>query len=137
MYRALRVDKGRRPGGHARRPRRRARPAGGADALRRPGDLRARAERLADTLRAAGCDVAVVEAASVAGGGALPETPLPSAAVRVPVRSPDERARALRTGDPPVVARIEDGALLLDLRTVTDDQTEVLAQRVASVVLPQ
>ena len=99
--------------------------------------VRARAQRLARSLEQAGCACAVVDVQSVAGGGALPETPLPSVAVRVPVPRPDAAARALRTGDPAVVARLEDGALILDLRTVSDDWIDVLAAKVASVVRPQ
>jgi len=38
--------------------------------------------------------------------------------------------KALRRGDPPVIARIQDGRLLLDMRTVLPDQDEALARRV-------
>jgi L-seryl-tRNA(Ser) seleniumtransferase len=139
MYRALRVDKVTLAaleatlGDHAA-----GRPPPVIEMLTAPlATVRARAERLASMLLAAGCAPEVVEVASVAGGGALPESPLPSAAVRLPVPRPDAVARALRTGEPAVMARIEDGALVLDLRTVADDQSEVLARRVASAIHPQ
>jgi L-seryl-tRNA(Ser) seleniumtransferase len=42
---------------------------------------------------------------------------------------PDELARRLREGDPAVVARIVDGRLLFDLRTVLPDQDDALLER--------
>jgi L-seryl-tRNA(Ser) seleniumtransferase len=47
---------------------------------------------------------------------------LPSAAVSVP----ESYATALRTGEPPVVGRLEAGRCLLDLRTVPADDDELL-----------
>jgi L-seryl-tRNA(Ser) seleniumtransferase len=35
-------------------------------------------------------------------------------------------ARRLRTGEPPVVARVADDALILDLRTVAPEEEEAL-----------
>ena len=59
---------------------------------------------------------------SAVGGGSLPGETLPSWALRLaPGReSADSLASALRSADPPVVARIEDGAVLLDPRTVLE-----------------
>jgi L-seryl-tRNA(Ser) seleniumtransferase len=75
------------------------------------GQLAARARALAD-----GCGGEVVDAVAKVGGGALPLLELPGPAVAVPV----ELAAPLRAGDPPVVGRIADGRLLLDVRTLTD-----------------
>jgi L-seryl-tRNA(Ser) seleniumtransferase len=50
----------------------------------------------------------------VVGGGGAPGVRLGSAAVSLPVRY----AAALRTGDPPVLGRVEADRCLLDLRTV-------------------
>ena len=59
---------------------------------------------------------------SAVGGGSLPGETLPSWGLRlVPGReSADSLALALRSADPPIVARIEDGAVLLDPRTVLE-----------------
>jgi seryl-tRNA(Sec) selenium transferase len=38
----------------------------------------------------------------------------------------DELARRLRTGDPPVVARVQEGQVLLDCRTLTDAQCDLI-----------
>ncbi|HWH28711.1 MAG TPA: L-seryl-tRNA(Sec) selenium transferase [Mycobacteriales bacterium] len=76
--------------------------------------LRDRAVRLA---AAVGGDV--VASVGAVGGGGAPGVPLDGWAVSLPERRPpDDWARALRTGRPPVLARIEHGRCLLDLRCV-------------------
>ncbi len=81
-----------------------------------------RAARLAERLRVRGIDACAIESSAVVGGGAAPGVHLPSAAVSVPA----DLAAALRTGRPPVVGRTEDGRCLLDLRTVSPDDDELL-----------
>ena len=76
--------------------------------------VRARAERLA---AATGGDVE--ETVGRVGGGALPLAELPSFGVRLEGDA-DELAARLRAGDPAVLARVSDGALVLDCRTLTD-----------------
>jgi len=93
-------------------------------------EIRARAEALAAAL-AKSCPslaAAVVDGASAVGGGAAPVTEIPTALLRLvhPARPAQEMAAALRAGDPPVVARVADGALLVDLRTVAPEDEEVL-----------
>jgi L-seryl-tRNA(Ser) seleniumtransferase len=89
--------------------------------------LRERAERLAAAI---GTPAIVVAATARVGGGALPllELPGPAVAVELPGVSPDELADRLRTADPPVVGRIEDGRLLLDPRTLADDEIALVAR---------
>ena len=84
--------------------------------------LAARAQRMLEAL--AGCDADVVSATARVGGGALPLLELEGPAVRVDpgAGGADALARALRRGDPPVVVRIAEGAILLDPRTMTDAQ---------------
>src|SRR5262249_34474453 len=78
--------------------------------------IRARAERLAAA--AAGEGGTVEETVSRVGGGALPLAELPSFACAV-----DEHlATPLRLGEPSVVAVVRDGKLLLDCRTIRDDE---------------
>jgi L-seryl-tRNA(Ser) seleniumtransferase len=86
-----------------------------------PKDLRDRARALADGIGAA---ATVVDAVAKVGGGALPLLDLPGPAVAVTAAgsSPDELAARLRAGDPPVVGRIEAGRVLLDPRTLADDE---------------
>jgi L-seryl-tRNA(Ser) seleniumtransferase len=103
------------------------------------GVLRARAERLAAAIESVaprGENVAtraeIVAATARVGGGALPllELPGPVVAVAVPGLSPDALAARLRAADPPVVGRIEEGRLLLDPRTLADDELEQVARAV-------
>jgi L-seryl-tRNA(Ser) seleniumtransferase len=94
------------------------------------GALRARAERLAVAI---GPAAAIVAATARVGGGALPllELPGPAVAVSVPGLSADGLAARLRAADPPVIGRIEDDRLLLDPRTLADDEVELVARVLA------
>ena len=68
--------------------------------------------------------VAVVDGESLLGGGSAPGAALPTklAAVSCASMTPDELAAHLRANDPPVIARVEEGKVLLDLRTVFPEQ---------------
>ena len=88
--------------------------------------LAARAERLAHAVRGAGGHAEIVRAVARVGGGALPLLELAGPAVAVDSGSGgvDALAARLRAGDPPVVGRISEGRLLLDPRTLTDEEAE-------------
>jgi L-seryl-tRNA(Ser) seleniumtransferase len=90
---------------------------------RPPAALHEMAQRLAVRI---GPPARVVPTVSRVGGGALPLTELPGPAVALG-GDPAALAAALRDGDPPVVARIHDGEVLLDPRTVAGDELESLA----------
>ena len=92
--------------------------------------LAARAADLAAGLRAAGCPATVVQSTSTVGGGALPGETLSTWAIALTTPAPDALAAALRRGEPPVVGRILDGQLLLDLRTVPSGMDEVVQRAV-------
>jgi L-seryl-tRNA(Ser) seleniumtransferase len=67
---------------------------------------------------------------SVIGGGSAPETYLPSwgVSLRIDALSDAEIEKRLRFSEPPVIVRIEDGRVVLDLRTVfTNDEEAILA----------
>jgi L-seryl-tRNA(Ser) seleniumtransferase len=98
-----------------------------------PRDLRERAERITAELpwRAPGRRVEVVEGRTAVGGGALPGQTLPSFVIRLEGSGPSRLAATLRLGEPCVVTRIEDGAVLLDLRTVPPEADESLAGALA------
>ncbi|HET9457673.1 MAG TPA: L-seryl-tRNA(Sec) selenium transferase, partial [Candidatus Limnocylindrales bacterium] len=82
----------------------------------RPEDLRARAAVLAERVGGR-----VAELRSTVGGGSLPGETLPSWGVVL--SAPATRlVDALRTGAPPVIARIEADAVVLDMRTVDPGQ---------------
>lgn len=99
--------------------------------------LRVRAEAIADALAADAPgrrDVEVVELRSPVGGGSLPGQTLPSFGLRVHVASPNRAAAALRGAPDRILARVEDGALVLDLRTVRPGADGILARRIADVL---
>ena len=95
--------------------------------------VRRRARRWA---RAIGPNAKVVDGRSMIGGGSLPEESLPTALVAVPGDGAyvSDLARRLRLGEPPVVARIDSDALLLDPRTVLPREEAALL-RALSVAL--
>ncbi|WP_282006905.1 L-seryl-tRNA(Sec) selenium transferase [Propioniciclava sinopodophylli] len=98
----------------------------------RPDDYRARTEALA--VRVGG---AVTPVEGRVGGGGAPGVPLPGLAVALPTEAahPDRVAASLRTGDPPVVARVEGGTCLVDLRCIDPaDDDRVAAAVLAALV---
>ncbi len=97
-------------------------------------DVAARADALAGQLqRVRGLDVAVVDGYSTIGGGSAPGSALPTRLVALHAAgvSADELDRRLRQGDPAVVARIQDGRLVLDPRTIHPSEDADVAAAVA------
>ncbi len=88
--------------------------------------LEVRATAWAAELCARGLPAEVVPSTSAIGGGSLPGETLPTRAVALIHPAPDALAAALRAGEPPVVARIAEGRLLLDPRTVQPGMDEAL-----------
>lgn len=70
------------------------------------------------------------------GGGALPEASLPSRALalELPPLAPHELEARLRRTHPPVIARLEHGALLFDLRTIQADEHHALLAALGEVI---
>lgn len=93
--------------------------------------LNQRAEAWRAAWRAAGLDARVVDARSTVGGGSLPGETLPTRAVALYVPSPDAFVRALRVNEPPIIARIENDAVLCDPRTVLPHDETALLEGVA------
>ncbi|MBI4169520.1 MAG: L-seryl-tRNA(Sec) selenium transferase, partial [Acidobacteria bacterium] len=72
---------------------------------------------------------------SLLGGGSAPEEGLPTALLAVASKRLSTRAieERLRGSDPPVIARIEGGKVLIDLRTVPEDQDDAVARALAAL----
>ncbi|MFL5821259.1 MAG: L-seryl-tRNA(Sec) selenium transferase [Solirubrobacteraceae bacterium] len=100
------------------------------------GELSARARRLQGLLTGSAASVEVVRASARVGGGALPLLELegPAVAVDPPAAGVEALAAALRAGDPPVVGRIQAGRLLLDPRTLSDEEVDEAAAAVAAAL---
>jgi L-seryl-tRNA(Ser) seleniumtransferase len=95
-----------------------------------------RAQAMAGQIISSKLRVEVIDGESVIGGGAAPSSALPTRLLALSCEGleADELAARLRASDPPIVARVEDGRVLLDLRTVFPEQDEMIAaalQRVA------
>ena len=86
-------------------------------------DIRARAEALqAQLSNAAQLKINIISGESLVGGGSAPTSSLPTflLAVTAESLSADELAARLRSNDPPIVTRVEEGRVILDLRTVAN-----------------
>jgi L-seryl-tRNA(Ser) seleniumtransferase len=95
--------------------------------------IRARADRLAASLRAAGIACEVVASEAAVGGGAFPTLKLESAAVAINGKA-EQVEEQLRLSSETVVGRIVDGQLLLDLRSILPEQDDAFAAAVLSAL---
>jgi L-seryl-tRNA(Ser) seleniumtransferase len=108
--------------------------AAGADEIGR------RAERVVEEVarRAGARDrLEVIDGVSRPGGGSSPAGERPTRLIAVLARGGDAGPleSLLRSGDPPVVGRVREGRLLLDLRTVLPEQEAAFVERLAAVLL--
>ncbi len=93
------------------------------------GELRARAEAMAVT------GATVVDTAAFAGGGTLPLDPIPSVGLALAPRIGATAALAeLRAHEPPIVARIDDDRVIVDLRTIAPADDAVVAGALAHLL---
>jgi L-seryl-tRNA(Ser) seleniumtransferase len=98
-----------------------------------------RARNVARSIAAALGEVAevrVIAGSSEAGGGSLPDEPMPTALVAVrPLKmSADALVGALRRTEPPVIAFIREDTVLFDLRTVLPAEERELHRLVAEAI---
>jgi L-seryl-tRNA(Ser) seleniumtransferase len=79
--------------------------------------------------------VELIDGESLLGGGSAPSAVLPTTLIALTSLSlsADQLAARLRGSDPPVIARVEEGRVLLDLRTVFPEQDQALSQVLARV----
>jgi len=103
-------------------------------------ELQHRAEHIARHLRVSSpqLDIEIVESRSLLGGGAAPGSTLPSRALAVsaPGFNADALLQRLRQWQPPIVARVENDRVLLDLRTVEPEQDATVVAALESVARP-
>lgn len=93
--------------------------------------LRERAQRWTE---AAGADAAIIESTSLVGGGSLPGegVPTPCPSIR-PSIGADKGAAFLRSWETPIVARVEDGAVILDPRSVAPSHDATVEAALATL----
>jgi len=103
----------------------------------RPAALARRAKAIAQALGSSGIEARVITTESTIGGGSLPEETQPSRGIALPAPRPQELARRLRRAQPPVIARIIDDDVVLDLRALLPEDDERLVRSVAGVAGPK
>ena len=89
-------------------------------------EVRGRAEAMARRL--AGLKTRIVRGESKAGGGSTPDQGLETWLLQIEVPSVSEFERRLRAAPVPVIARIEDDRLTIDLRTVAENEEDALLE---------
>ena len=98
-----------------------------------PDAIRRRCETLATGLRAANIAVDVLETVASVGAGAFPTHKIASAGLAF-AGDPITLEQRLRAGRPPVIGRITDGRLLLDLRSVPAAHDTLLTEAILSAL---
>jgi L-seryl-tRNA(Ser) seleniumtransferase len=98
-------------------------------------DIARRAEGLVAKVKGPKLKLDLLEGESVIGGGAAPSAVLPTRLIALmhSQLGADELCSRLRSASPPIVARVEEGRVLLDLRTVFPSQDAALATVLASL----
>jgi L-seryl-tRNA(Ser) seleniumtransferase len=99
-------------------------------------EITPRAERLAQRISALPGFAAVVRPGeSVIGGGSMPGQVLPTTLVAISHarRGPTDLEVPLRDHKPPIIARVEQNELVLDLRTVFEGQEDIIAQALEQI----
>ena len=89
-----------------------------------PEEIRQRAQTIVDGLSASATRFELLEDESALGGGAGPTSTFPTTVIAITHsdRSAQDLEHQLRTSSPPIIGRISEGKVLLDLRTVFEDQ---------------
>ena len=97
-----------------------------------PDQLESAARRLTQTIRESGGAARAVNGASAVGGGAFPGAVLPTTLVAVDPGALGATGLALRLrlGHPSVIARVQEEQVLLDPRTLQDEEIPVVAEAV-------
>jgi L-seryl-tRNA(Ser) seleniumtransferase len=100
-------------------------------------DIGDRAQSLAAQIssEAGHLKVDVIDGESVIGGGAAPSSVLPTRLLALTHSnfSAADLASRLRAADPPIISRVEEGRVLLDLRTVFPDQDLAIAKALSRI----
>ncbi|MFZ0818074.1 MAG: hypothetical protein WAM78_21285, partial [Candidatus Sulfotelmatobacter sp.] len=95
-----------------------------------------RAEAVAARISSSKLKVEIMDGESILGGGAAPSSVLPTRVLALTCEglSADELAARLRSSEPPIIARVEEGRVVLDLRTVFSAQDVAVAVALNRIV---
>jgi L-seryl-tRNA(Ser) seleniumtransferase len=102
-------------------------------------EIGARAELMASQVQSREVKAEVIDGESVIGGGAAPSSVLPTRLLAITCIgvSADELSARLRKSDPPVIGRVEEGRVLLDLRTVFPEQDALIVHALLHIASPR
>lgn len=92
-----------------------------------PATLTRRCDELVAALHDHGIEATTVDEVGMTGGGAAPDVRLTGPVVRLDGPRAGDMAARLRAADPPIIVRVRDGAVLVDLRTVDPAADDVVA----------
>jgi L-seryl-tRNA(Ser) seleniumtransferase len=95
-----------------------------------------RAQSLLESIGSPTARPEIIDGESLLGGGAAPSCVLPTRLLALACESmtADELCGRLRASDPPIIARVEEGRVLLDLRTVFPEQDSILANNLSRIL---
>ena len=98
-------------------------------------DIGRRAEALAAQVRSPKLQIRVIDGESVIGGGAAPSSVLPTRLLALTSKnlSADDLAARLRGCEPPIIVRVDEGSVLVDLRTVFPEQDTIVAMALGRI----
>ena len=101
-----------------------------AEITRRAEILRTNIQKAGEGARPTRLSAELLDSESLVGGGSAPSSTLPTTVLALTCYSlsANELAARLRASNPPVIARVEESKVLLDLRTVFPEQDKVLTQ---------
>ena len=98
-------------------------------------ELRQRAQEIVDGLSSDNFRVELLDGESALGGGAGPTSTFPTTLIAIThsEQSAQDIEHQLRTSSPPIISRISEGKVLLDLRTVFEDQLHALTEALSKL----
>ncbi len=110
-----------------------------AEIARRAGAIMTKIKSAGGGARPTQLHAELLDGESLLGGGSAPSSTLPTTLIALTCYSltANELATRLRASDPPVIARVDDGRVLLDLRTVFPEQDEVLSREIVRAAAVQ
>jgi L-seryl-tRNA(Ser) seleniumtransferase len=99
-----------------------------------PDEIQARAAGIAAAAPSS-LDVEIIDGQSAIGGGSAPDVELPTRLIAIAhaTLSPGDIEARLRAGDPPVIVRIQEGRVLIDLRTVAPEEDATVIAALAAL----
>lgn len=100
--------------------------------LATPAEVEERARRVRQGLHS--LDASVRASETAIGGGSTPDQSLPTWVVTLKVPSASQFERKLRMGQPPVIVRIEKDEIILDMRTIADEEEDLLINAILTQV---